>query len=109
MSIIPREYALETWNRKRIGIGVADSVDGIFVRHDTPLLEPRDCSFWDCTITTNPSVAILPDGTTYMIYKSRQSIGKPLQLGTLWQTDRTGNSAAFPTSQSCSLETRITT
>ena len=78
---IPSAYAQETWNRKRIGLGISDSADGVFVRRDTPLLEPRDCSYWDCTITTNPSVAILPEGTTYMIYKSRQSVGKPLQLG----------------------------
>lgn len=71
----------ETWNRKRIGIAVADDINGEFVRRDTPLLEPRDCSHWDCTITTNPSVAILPDGTTYMIYKSRRSAEHPLQLG----------------------------
>ena len=78
---IPGDYALETWNRKRIGLAVADSIEGPYVRRDTPLLEPRDCSYWDCTVTTNPSVAILPDGTTYMIYKSRQSSGKPLKLG----------------------------
>ena len=78
---ILHEYALETWNRKRIGIAVADDINGEFLRRNTPLIEPRDCSFWDCTITTNPSVAILPNGKTYMIYKSRQAIGKPLQLG----------------------------
>ena len=77
----PIEYGLETWNKKRIGLAVADDINGEFVRRDTPLLEPRDCSYWDCTITTNPSVAILPDGKTYMIYKSRRSFGKPLQLG----------------------------
>ena len=75
------EYALETWNRKRIGVAVADDINGEFVRRDTPLLEPRDCSHWDCTITTNPTVAIMPDGKTYMIYKSRSAFGKPLQLG----------------------------
>lgn len=74
-------YALETWNRKRIGVAVADDINGEFVRRDTPLLEPRDCRYWDCTITTNPSVAIMPDGKTYMIYKSRSAYGKPLQLG----------------------------
>ena len=74
-------YAEETWNRKRIGLAVADDINGEFVRRDTPILEPRDCSYWDCTITTNPSVAILPDGKTYMIYKSRSAFGKPLQLG----------------------------
>ena len=75
------DYAWETWNRKRIGVAVADDINGEFVRRDTPLLEPRDCRYWDCTITTNPSVAIMPSGKTYMIYKSRASVGKPLQLG----------------------------
>lgn len=74
-------YALETWNRKRIGLAVADDINGEFRRFDKPILEPRDCSHWDCTITTNPSVAIMPDGKTYMAYKSRRSIDKPLQLG----------------------------
>lgn len=74
-------FAQETWNRKRIGIAVADNINGPFIRREKPLLEPRDCSFWDCTITTNPSVIILNSGKTYLIYKSRQSIGKPLQLG----------------------------
>ncbi len=75
------QYFLETWNRKRIGLAVADSIDGPFIRQDKPLLEPRDCSHWDCTITTNPTVAILPDGQTYMIYKSRTACNMPLQLG----------------------------
>ena len=74
-------YAEETWNRKRIGLAIADDIDGTFLRRDTPLLEPRDCRFWDCTVTTNPSVAIMPDGKTYMIYKSRAAHGKPLKLG----------------------------
>lgn len=78
---VSQEYGVETWNRKRIGIAVADDINGEFVRRDIPLLEPRDCRYWDCTITTNPSVSIMPDGKTYMIYKSRQAIGKPLQLG----------------------------
>lgn len=74
-------YGMETWNRKRIGVAVADDIYGEFVRRDEPVLLPRDCSFWDCTITTNPSVTIFPDGRTYMIYKSRRSVGSPLQLG----------------------------
>lgn len=75
------EYGLETWNKKRIGIAVADDINGEFIRQDLPLLEPRDCRYWDCTITTNPSVAIISDGKTYMIYKSRSAVGKPLKLG----------------------------
>lgn len=78
---IDGQYAMETWNRKRIGVAVAEDIDKDFVRRDEPLLLPRDCTHWDCTITTNPSVAILPNGKTYMIYKSRRAYGKPLQLG----------------------------
>lgn len=80
-SPINEQYAMETWNRKRIGVAVADEIDGEFVRKDEPLLLPRDCSHWDCTITTNPSVVIMPSGKTYMIYKSRRSFSDPLQLG----------------------------
>ncbi|MBQ1223221.1 MAG: glycoside hydrolase family protein [Oscillospiraceae bacterium] len=79
-SVIGDRY-LETWNRKRIGLAVAEDIDGEFTRFDAPLLEPRDCSKWDCTITTNPSVVIKPNGKTYMIYKSRSSCRSPLQLG----------------------------
>ena len=68
--LIDEHYALETWNRKRIGIAVADDIDGEFIRRDEPLLEPRDCSHWDCTITTNPSVVILPDGKNIQVEKS---------------------------------------
>lgn len=78
---IDERYAVETWNRKRIGVAVADDIEGEFIRRDEPLLEPRDCSHWDCTVTTNPSVVILPGGKTYMVYKSRRAFGKPLQLG----------------------------
>lgn len=75
------ERNVEVWNRKRIGVAVADSIYGEFVRQDKPLLEPRDCSCWDCTVTTNPTVAILPSGKTYMVYKSRRGVGQALQLG----------------------------
>ena len=78
---VSQVYGEETWNRKRIGVAVADDINGEFVRRDTPLLQPRDCRYWDCTITTNPSVAIMPNGKTYMIYKSRSAVGKPLKLG----------------------------
>lgn len=76
-----KEEFIEVWNKKRIGLAVASDINGEFVRRDTPLLEPRDCSYWDCTATTNPSVAIKPDGETFMIYKSRQGCNKPMQLG----------------------------
>lgn len=77
----PKERNLEVWNSKRIGLAVADSIYGEFVRKDKPILLPRDESHWDCTVTTNPTVAILPSGKTYMIYKSRKSEGATLKLG----------------------------
>ena len=78
---IRSEFADEAWNRKRIGLAVADDINGEFKRFDKPILEPRDCSFWDCTVTTNPMVAILPSGKTYMVYKSRCGYAQPLKLG----------------------------
>ncbi len=72
---------LSVWNNKRIGVAVADSIYGEFVRKDAPLLEPRDENHWDCTATTNPAVAILSSGKTYLIYKSRKGAGATLQLG----------------------------
>jgi hypothetical protein len=77
--ISPERY-LRTWNRKRIGLATSTSVFGPWERPDAPLLEPRP-GHWDATITTNPSAAILPDGTTYLIYKSRRGDGATLQLG----------------------------
>lgn len=81
---------LEVWNKKRIGVAVSDSVYGPWKRLDAPLLEPRDCRYWDCTITTNPAVAILEDGTTYLIYKSRSSAEDILQLGVAKAPSPTG-------------------
>lgn len=69
----------EVWNRKRIGLATAPSVFGPWTRCDEPLISPRDCSHWDCTATTNPAVAIQPDGTTYMLYKSRSFADGPLK------------------------------
>lgn len=79
--IITNERYLEVWNNKRIGLAVSDDINGEFKRMDTPILNPRSNNFWDCTVTTNPSVAIMLDGKTYMIYKSRKSEKHPMQLG----------------------------
>ncbi|MHA6484921.1 glycoside hydrolase family protein [Paenibacillus sp. strain BS8-2] len=78
---VPSERAAEVWNRKRIGLATATSVFGPWTRRESPLLEPREPGNWDCTNTTNPSAAILPDGTTYLIYKSREYYGSTLRLG----------------------------
>lgn len=78
---VSNERFVEIWNCKRIGVATATSVYGPWKRAETPLLEPRNMNYWDCTCTTNPSVAILPNGKTYMIYKSRRNCESPLQLG----------------------------
>jgi len=79
--IISQERMIEVWNNKRIGLATSKSVYGPWKRAEVPLLEPRRPGHWDCTITSNPSVAIMPDGTTYLIYKSREYAMSTLQLG----------------------------
>ena len=59
----------ETWNNKRIGLAVADSVFGPWKRPDSPLFEPRKDN-WDFNGNTNPAPCVLEDGTVYMFYKS---------------------------------------
>lgn len=81
MDEVSPERSTEVWNKKRIGLAVSDSVFGPWKRRDTPLLEPRDCSHWDCTITSNPAAAILPDGKTYLLYKSRSHANATLKIG----------------------------
>lgn len=71
---------LAVWHRKRIGLAWSRSVFGPWQRLDQPLLEPRSGQ-WDATITSNPAAVIQPDGTTYLIYKSRAHAAAPLQLG----------------------------
>jgi hypothetical protein len=78
---IPQERFEAVWLNKRIGLATSKSVLGPWQRQTTPLLKPRRDK-WDQTITSNPSAAILDDGRTYLIYKSRQGgTGNTLQLG----------------------------
>ncbi|MFI3169575.1 MAG: glycoside hydrolase family protein [Faecalibacterium sp.] len=79
--VIDQGRFVEIWNNKRIGVATATSVYGPWKRPDEPLMQPRNANYWDCTCTTNPSVAIMPNGKSYMIYKSRRSSNDPLQLG----------------------------
>lgn len=99
--MIPGERGQEVWNRKRIGLAVADSIEGPFIRQDQPLLEPRDCSHWDCTITTNPSVVILPDGKTD--YESKFRL--PEKIRTVCWLDNGANVAFCQDGQDVALQT----
>ena len=61
------------WNKKRIGVAVADSPRGPWKRPDQPVIEPRP-GHWDAVITSNPAPVIHEDGSVILIYKS---IAKP--------------------------------
>ncbi len=59
----------QVWNRKRIGVAVADSPLGPWERLDEPILQPRPGK-WDGAITSNPAPVIHKDGSVLLIYKS---------------------------------------
>jgi beta-xylosidase len=55
---------------KRIGVALADSLDGPWQRSDAPLLEPGPTGAWDDHCTTNPSLIQHPSGEFWLYYKS---------------------------------------
>jgi hypothetical protein len=58
-------------NRQRIGVAVADSPNGPWQRFDQPVLDiSSDTNAPDALMTSNPSVAVRPDGGVLMIYKA---------------------------------------
>lgn len=57
-------------NTKRIGLAVADSLEGPWRRPDEPLLLPGEEGSWDDHCTTNPSFVRHPDGRCFLYYKS---------------------------------------
>jgi predicted GH43/DUF377 family glycosyl hydrolase len=56
-------------NNQRIGVAVADSPAGPWVRSDKPLIEPTP-DFHDALCLANPSVVERPDGGYLMVYKA---------------------------------------
>ena len=67
-------------NNQRIGVAVADSPAGPWLRMDKPLIDVGAPDAPDALMTSNPSVARGPDGTCLMVYKA---VGKktPLPFG----------------------------
>lgn len=55
---------------KRIGLALADSLDGPWQRPDAPLLEPGPDGAWDDHCTTNPAFILHPSGEYWLYYKS---------------------------------------
>jgi hypothetical protein len=57
-------------NTKRIGLAVADSLNGPWQRPDKPLLEAGETGAWDDHCTTNPAFLKHPNGEYWLYYKS---------------------------------------
>jgi hypothetical protein len=68
-------------NNQRIGVAVADSPDGPWQRFDHPVLDiSSDPDAPDALMTSNPSVAVRPDGGVLMVYKA-VATKRPLPFG----------------------------
>ena len=63
------ETWVESWNNKRVGLLVADSVLGPWQRPDRPLLESRPGQ-WDSVIIGNAAPCVRSDGSITLLYKS---------------------------------------
>ncbi|QGY43971.1 family 43 glycosylhydrolase [Maribellus comscasis] len=57
-------------NTKRVGLAIADDVNGPWERKDTPLLETGEPGAWDDHCTTNPALLKHPNGQFWLYYKS---------------------------------------
>ena len=55
---------------KRIGLAMADSLNGPWQRPDKPLLLPGPEGAWDDHCTTNPAFVKQPNGEYWLYYKS---------------------------------------
>lgn len=66
---------------KRVGLALADSLDGPWRRPDAPLLDAGPMGSWDDHCTTNPSFIRHPNGQYWLYYKSwntaEYDAGKP--------------------------------
>ena len=62
-------------NHQRVGVAVADTPKGPWMRFDKPVIDIGPYAH-DSLMTSNPSVAVTPDGKFYMIYKAVENNGK---------------------------------
>ena len=60
-------------NTKRIGLAVAERLEGPWERGEAPLLEVGDPGAWDDHCTTNPAFLKHPNGENWLYYKSWNS------------------------------------
>ena len=83
---ITMEMVTPTWYSKRIGLAIANKIDGDYIRKDEPILLPRKGDYWDSGITTNPAPVVFDNGETYLLYKSKiydvkMDESNPLKVG----------------------------
>jgi hypothetical protein len=71
---------LEARNNQRIGLAIASSPNGPWIRPDRPCLDVR-INHWDSFLTTNPAPCVLPSGGIHLLYKSTNSNSSPIQYG----------------------------
>ncbi len=65
-------------NNQRIGVAVADDPNGPWERFDKPIIDVSpDSTAHDALMTSNPSVAQMPDGRFLMVYKA---VGKKNEM-----------------------------
>jgi len=62
-------------NHQRVGVAVAENPNGPWQRFDEPVIDISPVGH-DSLMTSNPSVAVAPDGKFYMIYKAVENNGK---------------------------------
>lgn len=74
------ELRLEARRNQRIGVAMAFSPNGPWIRPDRPCLDVRK-GHWDSFMTTNPAPCVLPTGEIHLLYKSASSDTAPIQYG----------------------------
>lgn len=70
-------------SNKRVGVAVADRLEGPWTRFDQPILPTKPNSFYSF-LTSNPSPVVNPDGSIYLMFKSRAYEGwkhSPMSIG----------------------------
>jgi hypothetical protein len=63
-------YTTVARSNKRVGLAVARSLDGPWVRRDAPLLDTRPGTFYSF-LTSNPAPLVKDDGSVVLMFKSR--------------------------------------
>jgi hypothetical protein len=77
---ISHELVSACRGRQKIGMALADSLDGPWQRPDQPCLEGRP-GHWDAFMATNPAPCVLEDGRILLLYKSAGGASEPLLYG----------------------------